>query len=276
MSLLPLSVNLDMSDPEAIRIERHGYVNLVNVVHAELQLIERLIEAPGVLRSTIRLCETAVDAFRDDRVAHRSVHDLEIFSRVVTEDIRNVLNDAGDTAESDDVRDVVSIVTEVLDDVDLRVQETLAMHGVERPAEVRTIDSVRDELIGDDDGTVVVETISDADEIEIPYRAPRVIGRLIRELRQSTDTSQPAHVVLDRSPETLRISIDAIDTDPLLPLTQHIRPGTLMADRTVDQTMIRGALLAWYLVRPAGSITLARDPDGRRALIVTIPQTDGK
>jgi hypothetical protein len=65
----------------------------------------------------------------------------------------------------------------------------------------------------------------------------------------------------------------SIDPDPLLPLTQEARPGALMADGEHDRDLIRAGLLAFYLVLPTGSITLARDKDGRSTILVTIPRS---
>ena len=44
-----------------------------------------------------------------------------------------------------------------------------------------------------------------------------------------------------------------------------------MADETLNQDVIRPALLLWYLSQPYGSVTLLRDEDGRQSCVVTLP-----
>ena len=274
--MLPFAVNLDMSDPEAVRSERHGYVNLVNVVHAELQLIERMAELPGSMKSAIRLCETAADAYREERVALRNARDLEVFARLIADDIAAALAETSDLAARSDIGEAVAIIDEVIPDVDLRVQETLAIHQVPRPNEVRTFGSFAQQLAEAGPDRLELRTTRAISEIEIPYRFAETLGRLLTTLDGAgPDSEDPIIAEIDSTPETLRIVISgSFDPDPLLPLTQEIRPGILMANAELNRDVIRAGLLTWYLVLPDGVITLTRDEDGRRSIMVTIPKPE--
>jgi len=279
MSVQPFSVNLDTSDPDAVRSERHGYVNLINVIHAELQLVERMLEMPGSLRSAIRLCETAAESYRDHRLALREARDLETFAHLVRTDLLDITREAAGSI-TDDVTEAVSIIEEVLTDADLRVQETLAIHGVNRPCEVRTFGSFASDVSGSRPATIrMTATDPRNDEIEVPYRFAETLGRLVRSLAGLTSESEeePMDAIelsVDRGSEALRVTISgSVDLDRLLPLTGYSRPGVLMADELLDQRVIRPALLLWYIVQPGGSISLLRDEDGHRTCVVTLPQT---
>ncbi|MFW6312485.1 MAG: hypothetical protein ACOC2N_01205, partial [Spirochaetota bacterium] len=129
-----ITIDLDTSDPAITRLERHSYVNLINVIHAELQLVERMIEAPGALRSTIHLAEAASRAFKEPRVARRHLGELVRFGELVESDLAEALAEAGEKADADDVREAASILHEVLPDAQLRVQEVIARHRLPRPA----------------------------------------------------------------------------------------------------------------------------------------------
>ena len=95
MPAQPIAIDLAPTDPLVTRMERHGYINLINVVHAELQLVERMVEAPGSLRSAIHICEAAGRAYRESRVASRHLAEFARFYRLIRSDVEDTLQAAG-------------------------------------------------------------------------------------------------------------------------------------------------------------------------------------
>ena len=146
MPTVPVAIDLSASDTAVARLERHSYVNLINVVHAELQLVERMIERPGSLRSAIHLAEAASRGYKEKRVARRHLWELAQFADLVESDLSEALEEAGTAATEDDVTEAVSILRDVLPDAHLRVQEVIARHELPRPVTSRLPDELREKL----------------------------------------------------------------------------------------------------------------------------------
>ena len=146
MPTVPVAIDLSASDTAVARLERHSYVNLINVVHAELQLVERMIERPGSLRSAIHLAEAASRAYKEKRVARRHLHELAQFADLVEGDLGEALEEAGTAADEEDVTEAVKILRDVLPDAHLRVQEVIARHELLRPVRLRLQDELRERL----------------------------------------------------------------------------------------------------------------------------------
>jgi hypothetical protein len=134
MAHTPLAIRLMEDDPQALRVERHGYVNLINVVHAELQLIERMLDAPGSLRQTIFLAERASRAFREPAFIDGHERSLSSFRSVVREAVTTVRAAHDTDHQNNDVAEAVGILESVLADAGCRIHEVLARHKIKRPA----------------------------------------------------------------------------------------------------------------------------------------------
>jgi hypothetical protein len=279
MSIVPFAVNLDMSDEEASRSERHAFVNLVNVVHSELQLIERMLSARGALRGAVRLCETAAEAFRDRRVAHREARDLELFRKLIEQDIENAIADVPDAAITADVNQARSIIDDVIAETDLRVQEVLTIHGVVRPAELREFDSLARAIRSTAElaRLEIAPAGTNWSEIHAPYRFGETLGSLLGRLEKAQEWSEIISVELEPTESGLRVTIDGISSwDALMVLTSGLRPRAILRDADSNQVLVRHALLLWYLTQPGGSIALVQDKNKAQRCAITLgnPGTD--
>jgi len=176
MAQFPVSIELDTTDQSLLRIERHSFVNLINVVHAELQLIERMAEAPGSLRSAIHLAEAASRAFKESRVARRHLEEFARFAELIESDVEESMRSAGELAHDEGVVEARSILSGVLEDAHLRVQEVVARHRIARPTRTFT----RDELAAAATD-IVVESERELKELdEVAAQAGTQVSVLLR------------------------------------------------------------------------------------------------
>jgi hypothetical protein len=125
-----MSIDLTFRDTEHGRASYHSYANLINVVHAELQLLERMSTPESGLRPVIRLCEIAARAFRQRQVAEEYLEALTEFrSRILRELSRVPIQPRYER----DAAEARTILDQVLPDAELRVQELIARHMLRRP-----------------------------------------------------------------------------------------------------------------------------------------------
>ncbi len=264
MSPVHLNIDLHPEDEQLMRLERHSYINLINVVHAELQLIERMIEAPGKLRESIRLAEYASRAFKDREIAREHAEEFALFDESIERAVSGAVEESGEPGESDDVREAVGILESVLADAHCRLREVLARHGVSPPLRSLSAKGVQQAIQESFDGDFSVSCPQEVDGL--PVGLLGTLGRLLRALRESQGKnreSQASEYTLgidsaDSSADTWRqvtvegpaeIEAFSLLSSGLLPsqLHEHIRSG---------QPQLRGMLEFYYYSLPNGSIRL--------------------
>lgn len=275
-----ISIDLDTSDPAIARLERHSYVNLINVVHAELQLIERMVGAPGALRSAIHLAEAASRAFKEARVARRHLGELVRFAELTEADVQETLESAGASADGEDVREAVGILREVLPDAHLRVQEVIARHRLPRPVSSQGIARISEALNG---RGVQVRANTAGRECSLPEGSALAV--LMMAESQTTDrgpdrTVRLREVEIDLAAD-VRVAVRG--TGPVgwsAPLHRNLRPSELHTAVASGVPALRGAMLLAYCSMPGGSATLSLDGDRASgfevfALVTDLPVADG-
>ena len=189
MGATTVSLDLGFRDAEHLRSEYHSFANLINVVHAELQLLERMSGPDAGLRPSIRLCEAATWAFKDPDAATEHGPALMEWRSRIQADLARVQVSAAYEQDGEEARD---IIRQVMDDADLRVQEMLARHEIPRPARVHDGSTVRSLILAGAEeilqrgpnhdsprdritDRLQVETIA---EVSIPHGLPQSVGRL--------------------------------------------------------------------------------------------------
>jgi len=254
-----ISIDLDTSDPAITRLERHSYVNLINVIHAELQLVERMIDAPGALRSTIHLAEAASRAFKELRAARRHLGELVRFGELVESDLAEALAEAGEKADADDVREAASILLEVLPDANLRVQEVIARHRLPRPAVEYRKDDLK-QLLASSNGNLSVD--ADDETVWLPVGT----GRVLNAIAAGDGVCTVTETAVEQHSSTIVRLRGTGSADYLAPLTQHLKPSELHAVLAGSGQPLRGMIQLAYFTVPSGSAQLRVDrADGDRA-----------
>lgn len=256
MPTQPIIVDLDTSDPSLLRLERHSYVNLINVVHAELQLVERMIDAPGSLRSAINLAEAASRAFKELRVTRRHLHELVRFADLIESDLREMLEEAGAVGEEDDVREAAAILLDVLPDAHLRVHEVISRHRVRRPPREYEWETI---------AALVRAHGGEAEHLSGTRRMllPDGIEHAMRQAVDGDEALRVEHVIVDAG-ERPRMTMKGVaPRDAFHPLLQRLRPSELHAAIGRAGATMRGVALLTYYTVPDGYIALERseDPD---------------
>ncbi len=256
----PIDIDLSASDPEIARLERHSFVNLINVVHAELQLIERMLGAPGSLRSAIHLAEAASRAFKEARVARRHLGELVRFASLIECDLDETLAEAGDAADDDDLREACSILHDVLPDAHLRVHEVVARHRLPWPK--RELDPAELAAAFEELGPAI------AVRTEAPtVRLPNGLDTAVTTMAKDNHPDARVERVAIEQADVTRVTVTGIGSpDYFAPLARHARPSelhTILADRGEP---LRGAMLLAYYAVPDGSTRMAVDGEGRFTL----------
>jgi hypothetical protein len=263
-------IDLDTSDPAIARLERHSYVNLINVIHAELQLVERMIDKPGSLRDTVLLSEAASWGFTDVEVARKHLPELIRFGDIVERDLGAALATASTSATESDVDEARSILSDVLPDAHLRVQEMIARHRLERPPRAVDVRSLAAALAShgvEFRFTGSADTISLRDGVQTAIVA-MAAGDDSTHIRQ-IEVTQPGSA-------QLRVSVRGTGlTSRFDPLLRHLRPTELHDIIASGEEVLRGPMLLSYCMIPDGDVQLSVDggPDpGSFAVLGTLRQ----
>ena len=264
----PIQIDLSATDPEIARLERHSFVNLINVIHAELQLVERMVGAPGSLRSAIHLAEAASRAFKESRVARRHLGELVRFASLIESDLEETLAEAGEAAHEDDVREACSILRTVLPDAHLRVHEVVARHRLpwpERafdPADLTAILAERD-----------IEITIEASTPEL--RLPDGIDLALATMADNDGREASVERFAIEQDDVTRVTVaGSAPSDYFAPLTGHLRPSELHAILAERGEPLRGAILLVYYAVPDGGVWIAGNEDGRFALHAELSPSD--
>lgn len=128
MTELEIQEELTLTDDQRRVIELHSFVNLANVIHAELQLAELLLEDDTVFTEERAMCRALIESYKDTRGEARHADHAktlvvtlrERISRVIEEGI--VRKPAAATALSE----LRVFVERVLTVIDVRILELLA------------------------------------------------------------------------------------------------------------------------------------------------------
>lgn len=260
----PIRIDLSATDPEITRLERHSFVNLINVIHAELQLIERMLDAPGSLRSAIHLAEAASRAFKEVRVARRHLDELVRFASLIESDLEETLAEAGDAANDDDVREACSILRDVLPDAHLRTHEVVARHRLPWPEREFDPAALTDTL-----AEIGVATSLDVDspKLRLPDGLDVALAAMANAGRRDASVER---IAIEQSDVT-RVSISgAASPDYFVPLTNHLRPSELHAILADRGEPLRGTILLAYYAVPDGSARLATEEASRFSVSVEL------
>jgi hypothetical protein len=262
----PISIDLSSSDADITRLERHSYVNLINVVHAELQLVERMLDAPGSLRSAIHLAEAASRAFKESRVARRHLGELATFGALVESDLQETLDAAGDAAEDRDVREACAILRDVLPDADLRVHEVVARHRLPWPEHEHTSSELTDRI-----SRHGVETMIDSTSptVRLPVGIPRAIEAMVG---GSNGQARIDRVVLHQADLTTIMVSGSSSVEYLDALTARLRPSELHAVLAGRGEPLRGAILLAYYTIPDGDARLTTGDNGEFTIDAVLSQ----
>lgn len=261
-------IDLTSSDSAIARLERHSYVNLLNVIHAELQLVERMNDAPGSLRSAIHLSEAASRAFKEGRVAQRHLEELVRYASLIEGDLRDALSDAGEV-DDEDVREAVAILLDVLPDAHLRVQEVVARHRVPRPVHETPAREFADRLR---DVGVQVNVAAGRDVLHLAVGIEQSLAWLAAE----GDGSAVQEVEVEGD-ESLRLLVSGrVPRGSFDPLVQNLRPSELHGMITSGRTVLRGMMLLSYCTVPHGctSIDFGRSGSDRFTVVAEMPCDD--
>lgn len=246
---------------------RHQYVNLVHVIHAELQLIERMSGKLNAFRESIHLCEAAIRAFGERNTALGFRDDLiEFRSRIVSPVAAFEAPDADDL-DIADIDDARNVLMSLIDAADVRVQEILARHGIDRPWQAFDFATIAG--VGDP----APESPSATDRavggalLQAPAGFAPALARLVRCVGDKT----PARLRVDASGRSTTVSV--ITPGAALPGSEFttcepVDYELLRSDP--DQASKLALLGAYFVVLPSGCVEFTSSESHNDTLLLTV------
>jgi len=255
-----VSLDLRFRDAQHLRSESHSFTNLINVIHAELQLLERMCEPETGLKPLIRVCETVVRAFKSESFASGHAGEMSDFPCVVN-DILERLRPLNEYRR--DASDAIRMIRNVLDDASLRTQEMFARYSIPRPAVEYSYDRLVDLTAGPWEADVRIRANAD---LVLPARLPEAVRDLAHELvelgagpvRVAFLGESGGVVAIDSKPPGLRMVPDRIPES--------------FSGSVEDRIRARLARL-FYLVQPDGTVEV--NPTGTPIVRVLLSGSSG-
>ena len=271
MAGIVVTLDLQFRDAEHLRSEYHSFANLMNVVHAELQLLERMSGPNAGLRPSIRMCEAASWSFKDRETAAEHGTALSEFKSMVQADLARVQATLEYEQDAEEARE---IIRQVIDDADLRVQEMLARHGIHRTAQELDGETVRAMILTGakqamQSGAAANRfEVSSADEVRLPHGMAETVGCLGAELLRVSGSAgiDVSAASVTASDDAGPATVIAVRTEPLeMDLVPTLPPSSI--DSATPNGTARALIaLISYLAGSEGEVTV--DAGGAPLLLV--------
>jgi hypothetical protein len=251
MAARVVSIDLRFRDSNHSRLAYHSFANLINVVHAELQLLARMCDDDAALEPAIHLCEAATWAYRDEAAAQEHALALASFA----DRIRDGLSHAQPSPQyARDAEEARALVAEVLAEANLHTQESLARHGISRESARYDGESVEALVMA---GTSEVSAAADCIRVAAgePISAPcgllKAVGRLAGGL--CPVSAQVSVSISGESPGRclVRIHTDPLDFDP----TPHTPPSHVDYSDP-ESAATAGIAEVYYIASPGGRVSV--------------------
>lgn len=110
---------------EELRAENHSFLNTINVVHSELQLLERMLDERGLFRVEIHLCERAIATIRRSATSAESAAITELYGPVICRVVA-VLAEREAARMDAEILHAVQVIRDVIDELEMRFQRARA------------------------------------------------------------------------------------------------------------------------------------------------------
>ncbi|MHC4871699.1 MAG: ATP-binding protein [Planctomycetota bacterium] len=133
MPKIEIVQSLNLSTKEESHLELHSFMNVLNVVFGNIELMQRLADDTSLFSKSINLAENIISAFDARETAIQALSNISDFKALVSEEIAEAEKAEVPENKQDLYRKCLESLSEIFVIVDVRVQEYLAR--IERPSE---------------------------------------------------------------------------------------------------------------------------------------------
>ena len=126
-----ISFPLELDDTQRARVEMHTFVNVMNVLMAELQMLRIMMRDPLALSHSLQLCDDIILAFNSVPTASSALEEMERVRPIILSDIRVGLADTRIMPDDEPfVETAIESIHSILGIIELRVREMMARHAL--------------------------------------------------------------------------------------------------------------------------------------------------
>lgn len=284
MSGVDVSLPVAPLSPEQLRADHHGFLNAINVVHSELQLLERMLSERGIFRTEIQLCERAIATVRRSASPEErgSVTEIArpIMGRVVSE-LNN--HPVSDPTTSDDVRHAVRVIGEVIDQVEMRYQHARArmtLRGTYAPrSAAEVVAETRDALdMTDAFNRLAGFSSNGSDRAGLTVDPPAAHNHVAAVLSQLAWGLLRGAILRTAADSSISAQFTIAEKSSTVTVADHGEPLTLTATKTQEPGSEEDAPYAavyrsvyYTAYQYGGRMTIDSTPTGQTILRVTLP-----
>lgn len=129
-----ICLDLELDDAQRARVEMHTFVNVMNVLMAELQMLRMVMRDPLALSHSLQLCDQIMLAFNSMPTTNGVLEEMERVRPVIMSDIRVGLADTRIMPEDEPYVDAsLENVRALIGVIELRVREMFARRALRTP-----------------------------------------------------------------------------------------------------------------------------------------------
>lgn len=131
MAGIEVNFDLDLNSEEEVRLDMHSFLNVMNIVFGDLQIMGRILEDETCFKKSSDICMEILNAFSDKDKTIASLKNIAFFKETLLNDIAGV----EDVVINDEKHRKIFLgsiksLYNIMDIVEVRVQEILARYEV--------------------------------------------------------------------------------------------------------------------------------------------------
>jgi signal transduction histidine kinase len=148
MTQKEITIDINLNDKETKKVELHSFINVINVIYGELQILEGILEKKGAFNHYLHTCKSLIKTFSTEEDFSVQISTVENFKQSLLTELKGLIEEvvAEKPAKKLAAEELYKSLESIMDIVDVRVKELLARAETQGSWEKFTCETVRQSL----------------------------------------------------------------------------------------------------------------------------------
>ncbi len=148
MTQREITIDIKLDDEEAKKVELHSFINIINVIYGELQILEGILETKGAFNHYLHTCKSLIKSFSTEDDFSGQVSTIENFTQSLLTEVKGIVDKVvtEKPAKKLAAEELFKSLESIMDIVDVRVKELLARAKTQGDWEKYTCETVKQSL----------------------------------------------------------------------------------------------------------------------------------
>lgn len=126
--LVEIKKDISLTPSESVLLDMHSFLNVINIISGELQVLEMLSGRPEAMDDCVKLCFQIKDGLTDPEKVIACARDIESHIDYITDKTRALINEFPKLEQEPDAVEAVENINSVLEILRIRAMEILARY----------------------------------------------------------------------------------------------------------------------------------------------------